>query len=487
MFADGTVWQASLPRARRRGQGVYHTPAALVAQILDDVVPRLLARCPLDRQGAPRARILDPAAGDGRFLAACRDRLADAAAARGHDRARAARAITERCLVAVERDPAAAALCRAALGEAADVRVACALTSGAIEEGAWDLVIGNPPYVRSVTLKSADPALWRALRGQLAATSHGEWDLYGAFLERALGWAGERGEIGLVVPSRWLTAAFAGPLRQLIGERRALRRVVHFGAEQIFEGATTYVCLAFLGGRSASISVERDGVTTRWPAAGPWSDPATGPTLGEVARISKGAGTNADGVFLLERRGRALFSRSLGGVVELEPDLLVPCLRGRDIGPGRDAPMVALLPYDGDAPIPAATLRRGFPRTWRYLERCREILEAREAGRFRGDRFHLWGRPQNLGWLRDPAPKVVVPDAGLGGRVLVDEDARLVIDTAYALRPHDPETLPVARLAAILAAPATAEWLRRNGLVLRGGYVRMKTVYLAALPVDVGR
>jgi Eco57I restriction-modification methylase len=477
MFADGTVWQASLPREKRRGQGVYHTPPGLVDAVLAEVLPRFVARVGLGRDGAPRGRILDPAAGDGRFLLACRERLADLAAAAGHDRARAARAIGERCLVAVERDPEVAEVARRFLP---DVRVGCALTSS-VADGAWDLVVGNPPYVRSVTLKTADPALWSTLRGTLAATSYGEWDLYGAFLERAVGWGAE---VGFVVPSRWLTAAFAAPLRAFLAERGAVRKIVHLGETQLFPGATTYVCLAFLGGKHDGVEVVRDGRTERWTGLGaaPWGAGHQGATLGDVARISKGAGTNADPVFLLERRGSGWHSRALDRTVELEAEVVVPCLRGRDIGPGRDAGMGALLPYDGDRALAPAVLAERYPRAWRYLLACRDRLEARERGRFRGERFFHWGRPQNLSWLRDAAPKVVVPDAGLGGRVLVDEARRLVIDTAYALRPTDP-AFDCARLAAILGHTATTAWLRQNGLVLRGGYVRMKTAYLAALPL----
>src|SRR5262249_33320239 len=153
----------------------------------------------------------DPACGDGRFLVACAERIAAAAVARGIGRTTGFAAAVARCLVGGERDPAAAALARAALGAGADVRVARAPLGAAVAERAWDLVVGNPPWVRSVALKAGDPALWRRLRGAFAATSYREWDLSAAFVERALAWLTPGGRAGLVTPSRWLTAAFAAP------------------------------------------------------------------------------------------------------------------------------------------------------------------------------------------------------------------------------------------------------------------------------------
>src|SRR5262245_48568958 len=55
-------------RPERRARGVYFTPAPLAEHVAKVVLEPLLT-APW-RGGAPALRILDPAAGDGRFLAA---------------------------------------------------------------------------------------------------------------------------------------------------------------------------------------------------------------------------------------------------------------------------------------------------------------------------------------------------------------------------------------------------------------------------------
>jgi hypothetical protein len=164
----------------------------------------------------------------------------------------------------------------------------------------------------------------------------------------------------------------------------------------------------------------------------------------------------------------------------------VPCIRGRDVAAyalldARDA----LLPYDprSGALYAPDELRRIAPSAAAHFDRHRALLEARERGRFAGATFYRWGRPQNLAWHLDGAPKIVVPDAASAGRAALDDRGRLVIDTAYAIRPLDPRATPIGLLLAVLNSPVVATWLRATGIPLRGGYFRMKTAYLQSLPV----
>jgi hypothetical protein len=79
-------------------------------------------------------------------------------------------------------------------------------------------------------------------------------------------------------------------------------------------------------------------------------------------------------------------------------------------------------------------------------------------------------------------PKVVVPDVALRGRAMLDARGAMVLDSAYALRPIT-DRLSHELLLALLNSRIVELWLRETGIPLRGGYVRLKTAYLAALPV----
>jgi hypothetical protein len=495
-------------RAARRARGVFFTPPPLAAFVAREVLAPRLATATW-AGGVPDLRVLDPAAGDGRFLAAALDVLAEAAALRGP----VDRAALAGCLVGVERDPALAAAAAARLPGAA-IHVGEALTDGLAVDGV-DAVVGNPPYVRSIRLRRADPALWEALRGRLEATSHGEWDLYAAFVEQALAWVRPGGRVGLVVPSRWMTAAFAARLRALLADAGAVRAVVDFGAEQVFPGATTYASVIVLERAPATTAIpvarlaaagwETGAVAPSSLGAAPWrfavgaaaraceAVAARGPRLGDVARIAKGAGTNADSVYVLERAvvdGELVHGISAGAAVTVEHAATRPCLRGRDVAPWDTIDTAAahtrcIVPYRGDRLIPWPTLAERWPRAAAHLEGQRPRLEAREDGRFTGAGFHAFGRPQNLRFHADPAPKVVVPDVARVGRAMIDDQGAMVLDSAYALRPRADAATAVDPhlLLLVLDSPMVALWLSWAGVPLRGGYVRLKTAYLAPLPL----
>ena len=218
---------------------------------------------------------------------------------------------------------------------------------------------------------------------------------------------------------------------------------------------------------------------------------ASGLRLGDVARIAKGTGTNADPVFVLvdaEDDGDLVRARGPDGeAVVIERAATRPCWRGRDIQDDATAPRArCVVPYDGARLIPWPELQARWPRAAAYLLGHRPRLEARERGRFAGEGFHCFGRPQHLAFLLDRAAKVIVPDVCRTPRAVVDTHGALVLDTAYALRPLPSAPPPwndIAALHALMRSPAVPAWLARAGAPLRGDYRRWKTAYLAPMPL----
>ena len=92
-----------------------------------------------------------------------------------------------------------------------------------LASGGFDVVLGNPPWVRSSRI---DPR-WRRMladryalfRAERDGTAFHQPDLSVAFFERALALAKGDGVVALLMPSKIVNATYAGPLRRAAGSR----------------------------------------------------------------------------------------------------------------------------------------------------------------------------------------------------------------------------------------------------------------------------
>lgn len=87
--------------------------------------------------------------------------------------------------------------------------------------GQYDIVIGNPPYVRPHRLTLHGNAL-----AAYQEVAHGQVDLYIHFLYRAVrGWVKDGGRVSFIVPMGVLEASYAGQLRRVLNEFRLVEIV----------------------------------------------------------------------------------------------------------------------------------------------------------------------------------------------------------------------------------------------------------------------
>lgn len=102
-------------------------------------------------------------------------------------------------------------------------------------EGGFDVVLGNPPYVRQELLKDLKPYLEKRFE-----VYHGVADLYAYFFERGLRILKPGGRLGFISSSTFFKTGSGAPLRALLSKKAIMETVVDFGDHQIFEGVTTY-------------------------------------------------------------------------------------------------------------------------------------------------------------------------------------------------------------------------------------------------------
>lgn len=335
----------------------------------------------------------------------------------------------------------------------------------AMKAGGFDCVIGNPPYVRIQTMKEWAPLEVEIYKELFQAGRTGNYDIYVVFIEQGLNLLGPEGRLGFICPHKFFNSKYGEPIRRVIAEGKHLSHVVHFGAQQVFDGATTYTCMLCLDKSPASkcrvVKVEdlidwrtggmvTDGLVKATSiTAAEWNFPVGNgsalfdrlsslpQTLGDVADVFVGLQTSADDVFIMDiiretNNTYRLMSKALGEEWTIEKGLLHPLLSGTDVGRYKPLPsrQYILFPYNVQderaSLIDFPTIERKYPRTAAYLLRNRVCLERRERGKFRDPEWYRFGRNQNLG-IQNRA-KICVPRLVEWLHASLDRDGSYFLD-----------------------------------------------------------
>lgn len=101
----------------------------------------------------------------------------------------------------------------------------------------FDVVIGNPPYIRQEEFTSIKDYLQANF-----STYSGTADLYVYFVERGLDIAKRNAQFVYILPNKWLRAGYGKALRNWIRSYNT-KAIIDFGDLPVFEEATTYPCI----------------------------------------------------------------------------------------------------------------------------------------------------------------------------------------------------------------------------------------------------
>ena len=386
------------------------------------------------------------------------------------------------------------------------------------ERGGFDIVIGNPPYIRIQTMKDWAPLEVDLYKQKYAAASKGNYDIYVIFVEKGLNLLNEKGRLGFIMPHKFFNAQYGKPLRTLLSINRYLSEIVHFGYQQVFAGATTYTCLLFLSKIGSEkfrfIKVDdindwrtsgraQEGEICAYTAEqGDWNFSVGtnikliekldkfATRLGDLAHIFVGTQTSAEDVFVISqcRFGNSHtvgFSKALNKEVRVESAITKPFLRGKQIRRYEltRVNIRLICPYkineNSFRLLTPIEMRQNYPMTMEYLESAKESLTMRENGRFSKDNWYAFGYPKSMTLFQKP--KIVVPDYNNSASFAFD-DQGYFYKTGYGIL-LEHELLSPFYILGLLNSPLLFQYLRSISTSLRGGYIRFWTQYLEKIPI----
>ena len=392
----------------------------------------------------------------------------------------------------------------------------------------FDIVIGNPPYLRVQGIRDTNSSFAEELVKKYQSAT-GSFDLYAIFAERGLEIIKQNGIVNYIMPDKWTNAAFGKGLRKVVSDRKAANKIISFGAYQVFN-ASTYTALQWFRPNSEHLEyyqLDRNLETNReldiylktlknnnaaitdneklkkesWVlTVGDTSDILRNLELHprRIAdifdRIFCGLQTSKDDVYFLynciENTKNVIgYSKQLERNIEIEKGLVKPLLKGEDVHRYDDikTDRYVIFPYkliEGKAILyTEKELSDTFPLGYSYLKDCEDILRGREKGRLMNDEY--WFKyiyPKNL--VLFDHEKLVAPEISLGGNFAYDDKGKFYSTTkiyGYIKKSNIVEGYKF--WMALFNSQLFWFFIKNTGYVLRGGYYTFKTDYINPFPV----
>lgn len=423
----------------------------------------------------------------------------------------------------------------------ADVPASDALEINPFDFGdrAFDLIVGNPPYMKTEDIKAFTPkekSLYE--KNKRYKTAYKQYDKYFLFIERALNLLKPAGCLGYIVPSKFMKVGAAKELRGIVANNAYLKTLISFGAHQIFADKSTYTCIMvlekskhenfkysevndFIGWRvrnenaykfcnRASTVINADTWILCTDDLLPLLKAVTAHTkpLGDIVGddyIFNGIQTSANNVYvfvpILESRTTYTFRAFDGNEYEVEKAITKPYFKTAQ---GTEAMSTyrtfkpnarVFFPYkkgnDGHLQlIPLTTIQRRYPLFYAFLMAAKPELN--KASRdiqpkpSTADEWYRYGRHQSLEAC-EIKEKMIVGVLAQADKYAIDNNGTLVSSggTAGYCLVSAPSDSPysIYYIQAILGS-IQGEWLASlYGEIFRGGYIARGTKVLKQIPI----
>jgi adenine-specific DNA-methyltransferase len=366
----------------------------------------------------------------------------------------------------------------------------------------FDVVLGNPPYIRQEEFSALKPYL-----KQRFATFDGKADLYVYFLELGLGLLKSGGELSYIAPNKWLRAGYGAPLRRWLPATNTLVEFLDFGDLPVFAEATTYP--AILSVSRAVPTAESRFRAALLPKLPP---PLLDTLVLEHARPVTQAGLQPEGWNLADDASQALLQKlktagtplgeylaaNNGGqiyngvktafnkafvfdaatreaLVAADPEaakFIKPFLAGRDVKRYQQPKENSYLLY-----IDWSFDLAKYPAIETHLLQYEAELKARsevKAGRYP---WFALERPRMEVRNDFEKTKICWPDITQVLSFTLDESNAYLSNTAYGIATND------LFLLGILNSNAIDIYFRSLSVAIRGGYLRCTGQYVEQLPI----
>jgi hypothetical protein len=374
-----------------------------------------------------------------------------------------------------------------------------------MQQGGFDAVIGNPPYVRQESIKEQ-----KGYFQAHYATYQGTADLYVYFIEKGISLLRKGGNFSYIVANKWMRANYGKPLRSWLKSKR-IEEIVDFGDLPVFTTATTYPCVIRVkndapGDSFQAISVENLSFTnltdyvsqhghqvelknlddSGWTLTDPKSQELlkkiqkAGIPLGEYVegKIFYGIKTGLNKAFVIDEATRQK-------LIQEDPksaELIKPFLVGRDIkryqSPDNRGKYLILIP-NGWTNQQSGNIKNKWQ--WfkeQYPTLARHFAPFEEEGQTRWDKGEYWWELRTCDYYEDfEKPKILYPEICGKPEFTLDNSSYYTNNKSFLISIND------KYLLGILNSKLNLFLFEQMLPKLRGGFFMPASVVLREFPI----
>ncbi|MDB9317719.1 Eco57I restriction-modification methylase domain-containing protein [Nodularia spumigena] len=403
--------------------------------------------------------------------------------------------------------------------------------SAIMKRGGFDIVIGNPPYIRIQALKE-----WAALEVEFyqekyVSAKKGNYDIYVIFVEKGLNLLTKDGRLGFILPHKFFNAQYGELIRGFIAENKSLNQIIHFGDKQVFTDATTYTCLLFLSKqKNKSFEVKKIHSLIDWRSDenknivrqifpmsyishdewnfvmgrdDKWFSKINNISvkLGDIAHLFVGLQTDADDIFIMEQvciENQQVLCKSQvnGKLYWLENNFLKYFLKG-SLNICRysfkNVNKRLIFPYETinnkSVLLSAHDYEKRFPLTWNYIQENQDRLAARNKGKMG---TNWYGYVYHKNHTRFDSPKLLVPAIGTGSCFTADLNGGYYFvgsggggGGGYGISLLAEINISYFYVLGILNSQLINKFLQLISTPFRGGYIALSKQFIQKIPIKL--
>jgi type I restriction-modification system DNA methylase subunit len=374
-----------------------------------------------------------------------------------------------------------------------------------LKVGGFDVVIGNPPYVRQELLNESKDYFQTHYQ-----TYHGVADLYVYFIEKGISLLRDNGFFGIIVSNKWMRANYAQSLRLWL-KQQGLIEIVDFGDLPVFQQATTYPCILRIQKAQPQTTfqvaqlntldfedlktevathayhIEQSSLNEKsWSLADKNTQALLeklhnqGVPLNEYieSKIFYGIKTGLNEAFVIDAKTR---DKLIANDTKSE-ELIKPFLLGKDIKryqPLKTEHYLILIPKGW-----TRLKSQGTKNAWAWLKRhypsiANHLQAFSKNAQKRYDQGEYWWELRGCDYYDEfEKPKIILPDISVRGNFTFDSDGKFYcVNTAYIIPNTD------KYLLGVLNSKLMTFYYSHLSATYRGGYLRFIYQYLVQLPI----